>query len=60
MKCIFWGYPERIKGYRLWLKDSPGVKVIIGRVVIFNEFEMFSSKANPVDQVMNSYCNSRS
>ena len=34
--------------------------MIINRDVIFNEFEMFSSKANRADQVMNSDSNSRS
>ena len=60
MKCMFLRYLEGVKGYRLWLKDSYGMKVIISRVVIFNEFEMFSSKENLTYQVMNSNCNSRS
>ncbi|GFP94270.1 dolichol-phosphate mannosyltransferase subunit 1 [Phtheirospermum japonicum] len=39
VKCIFLGYSEGFKGYRLWLRSEPGFKVIISRDVIFNEFE---------------------
>ena len=38
-KCVFLGYPNGVKRYRLWLKDS-GYKVIISRDVIFNEHAM--------------------
>ncbi|KAL0318336.1 UNVERIFIED_CONTAM: Retrovirus-related Pol polyprotein from transposon TNT 1-94 [Sesamum angustifolium] len=34
------GYPDGIKGYRLWLKSQPGFKVLISKDVIFNENEM--------------------
>ncbi|KAK4384556.1 Retrovirus-related Pol polyprotein from transposon TNT 1-94 [Sesamum angolense] len=27
LKCVFIGYPEGIKGYRLWLRCQPGFKV---------------------------------
>ena len=46
IKCIFLGYPEGIKGYRLWNKESPGVKIIISRDVVFNENEMLSMRTN--------------
>ncbi|KAL0337676.1 UNVERIFIED_CONTAM: Retrovirus-related Pol polyprotein from transposon TNT 1-94 [Sesamum calycinum] len=39
-KCIFIGYPEGTKGYRLWLRCQPGFKVIISRNLTFNESEM--------------------
>ncbi|KAL2485757.1 Retrovirus-related Pol polyprotein from transposon TNT 1-94 [Abeliophyllum distichum] len=39
-KCVFLGYPEGVKGFRLWLKGEKGVKVIISRDVVFNENEM--------------------
>ncbi|KAK4404512.1 Retrovirus-related Pol polyprotein from transposon TNT 1-94 [Sesamum angolense] len=39
-KCVFIGYPDGIKGYRLWLRSQPGFKVLISKDVIFNENEM--------------------
>ena len=36
-KCIFLGYPQGTKGYRLWVRDGKGFKTIISRDVIFNE-----------------------
>lgn len=38
-KCVFLGYPEGVKGYRLWDRSLPGFKAIIRRDVTFNEFE---------------------
>ena len=38
-KGVFLGYPEGVKGYRVWLRDEPGFKVIISRDVVFNEDE---------------------
>ena len=46
MKCIFLGYPEGVKGYRLWNKESPSVKIIISHDVVFNENEMLSMRTN--------------
>ena len=40
VKCVFLGYPDGVKGYRLWLKENNGYKVIISRDVIFNENNM--------------------
>ncbi|KAL5549287.1 hypothetical protein UlMin_004518 [Ulmus minor] len=37
VKCVFLGYPEGTKGYRLWMKDSKGYKVIVSRDVVFKE-----------------------
>ncbi|KAL2248384.1 UNVERIFIED_CONTAM: Retrovirus-related Pol polyprotein from transposon TNT 1-94 [Sesamum indicum] len=39
VKCAFIGYPEGIKGYRLWVHSQPGFKVLISRDVTFNENE---------------------
>ncbi|CAH9089803.1 unnamed protein product [Cuscuta europaea] len=36
-KCIFLGYPEGVKGYRIWDRNQSGFKVIISRNVVFNE-----------------------
>ncbi|WVZ24349.1 hypothetical protein V8G54_002893 [Vigna mungo] len=38
-KCIFLGYADGVKGYRLWRLDSPS-KLIISRDVIFDETRM--------------------
>ncbi|GKC90446.1 retrotransposon protein, putative, ty1-copia subclass [Tanacetum coccineum] len=37
IKCIFLGYPEGVKGYRLWRLDDVKPKIIISRDVVFNE-----------------------
>ena len=36
----FLGYPERVKGYRLWDRSQKRVKIIVSRNVTFNESEM--------------------
>ncbi|CAH9095979.1 unnamed protein product [Cuscuta epithymum] len=38
-KCIFLGYPEGVKGYRIWDRSQIGFKIIISRNVVFNEFD---------------------
>ena len=38
-KCIFLGYLDGVKGYRVWLRDEPGFRVTVSRDVIFNESE---------------------
>lgn len=44
-KCIFLGY-RGVKGYKLWLRDIKGYKVIISRSMIFNrdDFPCLSDK----------------
>ncbi|GJV77739.1 ribonuclease H-like domain-containing protein [Tanacetum coccineum] len=37
IKCIFLGYPDGVKGYRLWRLDDVKPKIIISRDVVFNE-----------------------
>ncbi|KAL5565472.1 hypothetical protein UlMin_028636 [Ulmus minor] len=37
VKCVFLGYLEGTKGYRLWMKDSKGYKTIVSRDVVFKE-----------------------
>ncbi|KAL0310312.1 UNVERIFIED_CONTAM: Retrovirus-related Pol polyprotein from transposon TNT 1-94 [Sesamum calycinum] len=39
-KCIFIGYLEGVKEYRLWLRNHLGFKVVINKDVTFNESEM--------------------
>ncbi|KAH9803501.1 hypothetical protein KPL71_001790 [Citrus sinensis] len=44
LKCRFLGYPEGVKGYRLWCIDFKPPKCIISRDVIFNEAEMLNKR----------------
>ena len=37
IKCIFFGYPQGTKGYRLWVKEGRCSKTINSRNVVFNE-----------------------
>lgn len=39
-KCIFLGFPEGVKGYRLWCVEPGKEKCIVSRDVVFNEDEM--------------------
>lgn len=40
LKCIFLGYPEGVKGYKLWCLEPRYKKCIISRDVTFNEADM--------------------
>ena len=40
LRCILIGYPEGVKGYRLWCMEPGYRKCIISRDVVFNELEM--------------------
>ncbi|KAL2237909.1 UNVERIFIED_CONTAM: Retrovirus-related Pol polyprotein from transposon TNT 1-94 [Sesamum indicum] len=40
IKCVFIGYPDGIKGYRLWVRSKSSFKVLISRDVTFNENEL--------------------
>ncbi|KAH9680636.1 Integrase catalytic domain-containing protein [Citrus sinensis] len=44
LKGIFIGYPEGVKGYKIWCTDVNPPKCIISRDVIFNEEELISKK----------------
>lgn len=35
-KCVFIWYLEEVKGYRLWVRDVLGVKIIVSKDVSFN------------------------
>ena len=37
LKCVFLGYPEGTKGYKLWCIESGGERLITTRHVVFNE-----------------------
>jgi len=40
VKCIFIGYPEGVKGYKLWKMEPGGSKIIISRDVTFDATHM--------------------
>jgi hypothetical protein len=39
-KCIFLGYVDGVKGYRLWCSDPKSHKVIVSRDIVFDESTM--------------------
>lgn len=43
---MFLGYPDGVKGYRLWGRTKPGVYVIVSRNVIFNKEDVLYLKNN--------------
>ena len=48
IKCIFLGYDDGTKGYRLWSNDSNKGKLIISRDVVFNENIFPCLETNPI------------
>ncbi|GJY97731.1 retrovirus-related pol polyprotein from transposon TNT 1-94 [Tanacetum coccineum] len=42
IKCIFLGYPDGVKGYKLWRLDDIKPKIIISRDVVFNKSLMYN------------------
>ena len=40
-KCIFMGYPDGVKGYKLWYRERGVSKILISRDVVFREDQMF-------------------
>lgn len=53
LKCIFFGYPEGIKGYKLWCIEPGMNKTIISRDVTFRE-DIFPYKVTegPIDSLV--------
>lgn len=51
-RCLFLGYPEGVKGYRLWRLEKGEEKCIISRDVIFDELNiaMRHKPSEPVDE----------
>ena len=49
-KCIFISYPDRVKGYKLWLSEGNLSKVIISRDVVFKESQMYMTEGKESDE----------
>jgi hypothetical protein len=47
-KCIFLGYVDGVKGYRLWCSDPKSLKFIISRDVVFDESVMLHPRKESV------------
>jgi hypothetical protein len=47
-KGIFIGYPNGVKGYKVWLLDLKSPKVVINRDVIFDESAMLHPRKESV------------
>jgi len=45
-KCIFLGYADKVKGYRLWCSDPKSPKFIVSRNVVFDESTMLQPRQN--------------
>ncbi|KAK3021134.1 hypothetical protein RJ639_045907 [Escallonia herrerae] len=48
-KCIFLGYANGVKGYRLWCPDSKSSRFLISRYVTFDESSMLPKKKELID-----------
>ena len=40
LRCIFLGYPEGVKGYKVWCLEEGKERLIVSRNVVFNELEV--------------------
>ncbi|GKD83058.1 retrovirus-related pol polyprotein from transposon TNT 1-94 [Tanacetum coccineum] len=41
VKCVLLGYPECVKGYKLYRLDDESPKIVTSRNVVFNESVMY-------------------
>nr|GEX66090.1 putative leucine-rich repeat protein, plant-type [Tanacetum cinerariifolium] len=46
IKCVLLGYPEGVKGYRLYRLDDESPKIVTSRNVVFNESVMYKDTLN--------------
>ena len=55
-KCIFLGYADEVKRYRLWYSDSKSSKFLIGKDATFNKFVILSPKKEHFDAKKQPVC----
>lgn len=48
LKFMFMGYPQGVKGFRLWCMKMGQPRVLINRDVVFRESKMYSPMRTPV------------
>ena len=55
IKCVFLGYGDGVKGYRLWALEPKGTRLIISQDVLFNEnvFPYIPIMTNPAGSTRN-------
>jgi len=54
LKCMFLGYPQGFKGYRLWCMEKGQPQVLISRDVVFTESKMYYTRKASIDQQLGS------
>ena len=54
LKCVFLGYGDGVKGYRLWCKDAKPPKVIVSRDVTFDEMAIVTLACRQLDEASTS------
>jgi hypothetical protein len=47
-KCIFLGYGDGMKGYKLWCYDPKSPKFIVSRNVVLDEFVMLHPRKESI------------
>ena len=47
---MFLGYPQGVKGYRLWCMEKGQPQVLISRDVVFRESEIYYTRKASTDQ----------
>ena len=50
LKCMFLGYPQGVKGYRLWCMEKVQPQVLISKDVVFRESKMYYTRKALTDQ----------
>jgi len=54
LKCVFLGYGDGVKGYRLWCKDAKPPKVIVSRDVTFDEMAIVTPTCRQLEEASTS------
>nr|GEW12974.1 hypothetical protein [Tanacetum cinerariifolium] len=55
VKCVILGYPEGVKGYRLYRLDDESPKIVTSRNVVFNESVMYKDTLKDSGSGANKY-----